>query len=120
MEQNNCFEKYDQRDIVVFICSNISLYVLIGEYFAIKKKKNLTEHKQLTFIKMMMAPRYRDVQNFGMRPSVLFPLLSLSGEDRARAGHRPETVVSCEIYLTAINGTRREVRGINGERYREY
>lgn len=49
MEQNNCFEKYDQRDIVVFICSNISLYVLIGEYFAMEKKKNFNR-AQTTYV----------------------------------------------------------------------
>lgn len=40
----------------------------------------------------------RDVQNFGMRPS---PFNSQC-QQRSRAGHRPETVVSCEIYLIAI------------------
>lgn len=70
MEQNNCFEKSDQRD-VVFICAPVSLYTYSRRrvFCDWKKKTFLTEHKQLTFIKMMMVPRYRDVQNFGMRPS---------------------------------------------------
>lgn len=99
-EQNNCFEKYDQR--CLFFWHNLTYTCVLVKESIWRWKKTLNRAQTTYAHQCDDSSHDRDVQNFGMKPAAFF-LHSMSAIARVCArGHWPETVVLCEIYLVAI------------------